>query len=326
MLQRILSKKKHAVNLSDRHRTRIVTRSKVNAFMRSLDFEGSEAEWAVLGKKEEVNLERMGMRMKLDEEKNESQSQREEKEKRLDRMSPRELRLLAGWGIGPTFWDGMFTTKTERLACASANQILLLPTDVIEDNRPQSRGRSRTRRRSPASDDDYIPTIPDKISSAHASIPPKAQDSNAFAVPAIPRSGVSAGRPLAAGTPAWNTPGAPLFMVPLTPDVTDMGGWGGSFDPTAPTPLAGGCGSAYGGVYSAADLDVRQQPSSYSGWGGAFDTSPQLPVPTPVCGANGGRGYGNASPESLPRETSGQKVDVDKSKQTSGYMSNGHWQ
>lgn len=109
MLKRILDKKLHAVDVSERDFRPTVTRTKLNAFMRSLGFDGSEDEW-VTGRKEKMELEgeerqrrfmirKEGMGMS-------PKARRERDRRRLMMRDPRARRLLQGWGMGASFWEG----------------------------------------------------------------------------------------------------------------------------------------------------------------------------------------------------------------------------
>lgn len=110
MLKRILSKKKHAIDLSDRHRSNVITKRKITAFMRGLDFDGSEEEWKVGGRRDKMAVEgaKMRRRMMLRKEGGKlSSPEREDQDRRLAMLrSPRAQRLLVGWGIGASFWEG----------------------------------------------------------------------------------------------------------------------------------------------------------------------------------------------------------------------------
>lgn len=110
MLQRILRKKRHAVDLSRRHPSAIVTKSKVAAFMRGLDFTGSEDEWIAEERREKGGVERAMMRRRLLARKEgtmASRSELEDKNLRPNMLrSPRAQRLLVAWGIGGSFWEG----------------------------------------------------------------------------------------------------------------------------------------------------------------------------------------------------------------------------
>lgn len=108
MLKRILSKKSHAVDLSDRDSTATVTRTKLNAFMRNLGFEGSEKEWKQ-GRKQRVKVEtqkRLVRYMVRKQGGRPSPRSREERDRRRMLLrEPRARRLLHGWGIGASFWE-----------------------------------------------------------------------------------------------------------------------------------------------------------------------------------------------------------------------------
>lgn len=110
MLHRILRKRRHAVDLSDRQPSEVVTKRKVATFMRALDFSGSEEEWIASGRRELVAVERALMRRRMmarEEGTIASPRAMEEKDRRLNMLrSPRAQRLLVGWGIGGSFWEG----------------------------------------------------------------------------------------------------------------------------------------------------------------------------------------------------------------------------
>lgn len=108
MLKRILSKKSHAVDLSDRDCTATVTRTKLNAFMRNLGFDGGEKEWKQ-GRKQRVKVEtqkRLVRYMVRKEGGRPSPRSREERDRRRMLLrEPRARRLLRGWSIGASFWE-----------------------------------------------------------------------------------------------------------------------------------------------------------------------------------------------------------------------------
>ncbi|POS73373.1 hypothetical protein DHEL01_v208223 [Diaporthe helianthi] len=109
MMKRILSKKWHAVDLSSRdYSGTLVTRTKVNAFMRNLDFKGSKNEW-VMGRKKDMQFEtqkRLERYMVRKEGGRPSPRSREERDRRRMLLrEPRARRLLHGWGIGASFWE-----------------------------------------------------------------------------------------------------------------------------------------------------------------------------------------------------------------------------
>ncbi|KAG6364478.1 hypothetical protein INS49_006079 [Diaporthe citri] len=108
MLKRILSKKSHAVDLSDRNYSAPVTRAKINAFMRNLDFNGSKDEWEE-GRDKVVRVEtqkRLVRFMVRKQGGRPSPRLRDERDRRRMLLrDPRAKRLLRGWGIGASFWD-----------------------------------------------------------------------------------------------------------------------------------------------------------------------------------------------------------------------------
>lgn len=108
MLKRILSKKSHAVDLSDRNYSAPVTRAKINAFMRNLDFDGSKVEWEE-GRDEVVRVQtqkRLVRFMVRKEGGRRSPRSRDERDRRRMLLrDPRAKRLLRGWGIGASFWE-----------------------------------------------------------------------------------------------------------------------------------------------------------------------------------------------------------------------------
>jgi Arc/MetJ family transcription regulator len=108
MLKRILSKKLHAVDLSERDYSAPVTRTKLNAFMRNLGFDGSKDEWD-RGRKKHVRAEtekRLVRYMIRKEGGRPSPRSREERDRRRMLLrEPRARRLLRGWGIGASFWE-----------------------------------------------------------------------------------------------------------------------------------------------------------------------------------------------------------------------------
>lgn len=114
MLKRILSKKSHAVDLCSRDFSGTpVTRTKVNAFMRNLDFDGSKVEW-VKGRKKKMYVEtqkRLERYMARKEGSRPNPRAREERDRRRMLLrEPRAQRLLHGWGIGASFWeDGKYS-------------------------------------------------------------------------------------------------------------------------------------------------------------------------------------------------------------------------
>lgn len=119
MLKRILSKKSHAVALSDRNYSAPVTRAKINAFMRNLDFDGSMDEWKEGGRKEKVRVQtqkRLVRFMIRKEGGRPSPRSRDERDRRrLLLRDPRAKRLLRGWAIGASFWEnGEYTVMAQQ--------------------------------------------------------------------------------------------------------------------------------------------------------------------------------------------------------------------
>ncbi|KUI58818.1 hypothetical protein VP1G_06078 [Cytospora mali] len=123
MLKRILDKKMHAVDVSDRDTRPTITRTKVNAFMRSLGFDGSKDEW-MMGRKEKMNMEGEKRQRRYTARKEGAESPRALDERHRRRMmirGPRARRLLRGWGIGASFWEGD-TKGADRLETRSKSQ------------------------------------------------------------------------------------------------------------------------------------------------------------------------------------------------------------
>lgn len=117
MLRRIMSKKKHAIDISDRHKSNVVTKRKIAAFMRGLEyFDGSEEEWKVGGRRDRMLVERAKMRRRMMVRKEGgklSPQEQEDRDRRLAMLrSPRAQRLLVGWGIGASFWEGEWSSST----------------------------------------------------------------------------------------------------------------------------------------------------------------------------------------------------------------------
>lgn len=130
MLRRVLARRRHAVDLCRRDGTDAVTKKKINAFMRALDFDGGDEEWTVGGRRVAAAAERpaalgrLMTRAAREEEgrgeagvfgagppdpPGESEDEREDREARLEMIEdPRAYRLLVDWGMGATFWEGEF--------------------------------------------------------------------------------------------------------------------------------------------------------------------------------------------------------------------------
>lgn len=103
MLKRILTKKKHAVEISQRDHTYNVTRKKMAAFMRNIDFDGSPEEWEA-GRREKVLAD--GVK-KQNKKRITGRREKEERKRRKAMIrSPRAKNLLINWGIGASFWEG----------------------------------------------------------------------------------------------------------------------------------------------------------------------------------------------------------------------------
>lgn len=119
MLRRILAKRRHAVDLCERDPSGAVTRRKVRAFARSLDFGGGDDEWLAGGRREIVSAERAVALERLrarNEGRPASSGEVMERERRLEMLeSPRAQRLLEEWGMGASFWEG----ELLRLASSS---------------------------------------------------------------------------------------------------------------------------------------------------------------------------------------------------------------
>lgn len=109
MLNRILSKKMHALDVSERDFRPTITRTKVNAFVRSLGFDGSKEEW-VTGRKDIIRVEgEKRQRRYMERKEGVKLSPRASDERARRNMmirSPRAARLLYGWSIGASFWEG----------------------------------------------------------------------------------------------------------------------------------------------------------------------------------------------------------------------------
>ncbi|KAI3394151.1 hypothetical protein diail_3161 [Diaporthe ilicicola] len=111
MLKQMLFKKMHAVDLAERNWQTPVTRAKVNAFMRNLSFDGGEAEWKS-GRKRQVKIENQQRTTRYMIRKGGGRltprSRDERDRRRMLLREPRARRLLRGWGIGASFWQGGF--------------------------------------------------------------------------------------------------------------------------------------------------------------------------------------------------------------------------
>lgn len=129
MLKRVLSKKSHAVDLSDRIYTAPVTRTKLNAFMRNLGFDGSKDEWKS-GRREEMKVETQKrlVRYMVRKEggRRSPRSQDERHRRRMLLREPRAKRLLRGWGIGASFWEDGKRFLLLRFAAAEPNTLTLI--------------------------------------------------------------------------------------------------------------------------------------------------------------------------------------------------------
>lgn len=167
MLRRILSKKLHAVDLAERNYQTPVTRAKVNAFMRNLGFDGSEEEWK-LGRKEEVKVENeqklLRFMIRKEGGRPSPRSRDERHRRRMLLREPRAKRLLRGWSIGASFWEGMYfynaSLKTQTDFSSGPNG----------ENRSRGRenGRGSTASSATVVNPDNIPYITDKAPSQPA--------------------------------------------------------------------------------------------------------------------------------------------------------------
>ncbi|KAL1866207.1 hypothetical protein Daus18300_006871 [Diaporthe australafricana] len=147
MLKRILLKKMHAVDVSERNVRSQVTRVKVNAFMRNLGFDGSKEEWKS-GRAKEARVEnqkRLTRYMIRKEGRRPSpRSQDETGRRRMLLREPRAKRLLRGWGIGASFWEGgshgeqRSRNKNKDRDSSSSSETVVDPADIpyISDEAP----------------------------------------------------------------------------------------------------------------------------------------------------------------------------------------------
>lgn len=111
MLDRIMDKKKVAVNFSDQDLSPALTRRKMRLFSRGdLDFTGTEEEWKE-GRKRKAESRRgvMYQKMMMDEAGKETYAEREERYRRRNMVrSGNPKALLKHWRIGTKFWEGKF--------------------------------------------------------------------------------------------------------------------------------------------------------------------------------------------------------------------------
>lgn len=157
MLARILAGKKHAVDLCARDpSSSLVTKKKISAFARSLDFDGGDEEWRAGGRGEKVaaaaaeRAERA--RARATRERRGAGGPREEvvedgveKDRRLKMIgSPRAHRLLVDWGMGASFWEGKCVVHQNGDAVVTLEVLELHGTD---DDSPTLRQSWPHRRR-----------------------------------------------------------------------------------------------------------------------------------------------------------------------------------
>ncbi|KAF3770225.1 hypothetical protein M406DRAFT_66647 [Cryphonectria parasitica EP155] len=247
MLQRILSKKKHAVDVSERHPTTVVTKAKIQAFVRSLDFDGSEEEWDVMGRKERAVVERSKMRARLETEKKGgelSPCHQDEKSRRraVIEDDPNAQRLLAAWGMGSSFWE-----------------------DPPQGIASQTQGQVYPDHWTPGFEYDSSAIHLGNGSSAATSFMPAAEDDSYLFGPETPRGYKPAGTPLDMRTPTWNGP-----LAREVPSID--GGWMGGFTPGVLASLPGLAssvgGTGYGvleGGYGAAHRELPSRETSGQG-------------------------------------------------------------
>lgn len=95
MIHTIMAKKKHAVDISERHPTNVLTRKKMRAFVRTPSSSSSAAAAALVG---------AGYAAKKGHEKMVQERKRIKKAMR----NPRERNLLLNWGMTPSFFDGKY--------------------------------------------------------------------------------------------------------------------------------------------------------------------------------------------------------------------------
>lgn len=146
MLNRILNKKMHAVDVAERDSRGTVTRTKVSAFMRSLGFDGSKEEWAA-GRKGFMGVEgEKRQRRYMARKEGARLSPRAEDERYRRRMlvrGPRVRRLLRGWGIGASFWDeGKSSPLHEKHSYGGVLTCLSPLKDSNNADRPRTRSKS----------------------------------------------------------------------------------------------------------------------------------------------------------------------------------------
>jgi len=113
MLRRVLDKKRHAVDVVLRSDARAVTRRQLRAFTRQLDFRGDAEEWALTDRRAHERREREELRRRADKRKDgrrmTPEREEENRENKEDLEDHHTRRLLQGWGIGRSFWEGEFS-------------------------------------------------------------------------------------------------------------------------------------------------------------------------------------------------------------------------
>lgn len=284
MLQRILARKSHAVDVVQRNPAASITKRQVNAFIRQLDFDGGESEWLDDFKREKVMAERAEMRRQLDKRREGrpmSQERWENNQERLqDIHSPRAHRLLSNWGMGKTFFQGELFPHCARWTQTDHSSRAPGPEQMMG---PPARGRSLTRRHRSASPIRGDSASPGEITSASPTSNNGGGEGGDHDDPFISyeshnnsnnnKNTSSWDNSLTVHTPAWGPPGHSLRHPAATPN-PPIGGWGGGFvQPLttpqldgsrgyAPTPSMYGSGKTptdnhgYGGVHGAASPSV----------------------------------------------------------------------
>ncbi|KAJ4419341.1 hypothetical protein N0V82_005029 [Gnomoniopsis sp. IMI 355080] len=227
MLRRILAKKSHAVDVVQRDPAATITKRQINAFIRQLDFDGGENEWADEHRREKILAERAEMQRQLNKRKEGRPMSPERWEEAQDRLrdiqSPRALKLLSNWGMGRTFFEGEIFqhrglwTQADHAPRATGSE--------------QIRGRSLTRHGrsvSPGQITDMSGTTYGGPSEGKGYDDPfGTNDSrNKFGASYWDNT---------IQTPAWETPGNSLRHVAATPN-PPFGGWDSGIVQPAPNP------------------------------------------------------------------------------------------
>lgn len=267
MLERILAKKKHAVDLCGRDPSGLVTKKKINAFMRGLDFNG--------GHREEAAAERAMARARLwaRGERRVVPSPREEDEDHRRREmieSPRAHKLLVDWGMGASFWGGRSVHDGERCHGQSTE-----PYGTDENSsRPDEPRRSADEEASGTGGEEAVRPAQGQSLTKTSSTDTTANNNSygPFVVPDSRSGQAPAGAMWGGHTPAWMKPGANQRpTVPPTP--AGATGFGGGYGAAAApgfkeqeqpclTPAIGGFGGGFGG---AAPQQQQPAPSAYGG-------------------------------------------------------------